>query len=73
MPETQNSSYGLADIALRSSVIECVCKLLVCYVISGQVVPLMEAVLKLVKKKPPDLPTKSTVNEWNVMRRILAQ
>ena len=52
---------------------ECVCKLLDKNVPMGNVGSVMEAVLHMVGKKATDLPAKSTVINWNVMRRSIAQ
>ena len=52
---------------------ECVCKLLSYNVPTGQIASVIECVLKLGGKTASDLPTKSTVNDWNIMRLIMSQ
>ena len=52
---------------------ECVMSLLTHNVPTGQVSAVISAVMKLACRKASDLPSKSTVNDWNVMRLILAQ
>ena len=52
---------------------KCVCKLINHNVPTGQVSAVMEAVLKLAGKTATTLPSKSTVNEWNLMRLSISQ
>ena len=52
---------------------DCVCQLLSCNVSTGQIPPVVESVLKLASKKATDLPCKTTINDWNVMRRSISQ
>ena len=51
---------------------ECVCQMSDHNVPPGAVPGFMESVLKLVGKSATSLPSKSTVNEWNIMRRSIA-
>lgn len=52
---------------------DCVCQLLSCNVSTGQIPAVVESVLKLASKKATDLPCKTTINDWNVMRRSISQ
>ena len=52
---------------------ECVFKLLKYNVPTGQISSVIESVLELADRKPSDLPTKSTINEWNIIRLCLSQ
>jgi hypothetical protein len=52
---------------------ECTFKLLDCNVSTGQIAPVMQAVLQFAGVQFGDLPKRSTINEWHVSRLILAQ
>ena len=52
---------------------ECICRLLDHNVPTGQIPVVIETVLKLVGKAASDLPSKSTIKEWNVMRLCISQ
>ena len=52
---------------------QCVSKLLNHNVPTSQIAPVIESVLKMAGKKASDFPSKSTVNDWNIMRLIMAR
>ena len=56
-----------------SDIQQCVCELLNYNVSYGQVGPVIQTVLKLASLKASDIPSRSTINNWNIMRLILSQ
>ena len=66
---TTKDNAGEYTVAMK----QCVCDLLSHNVPSGQIAPVIECVLKMAGKKASDLPSKSTVNDWNIMRLLLSQ
>ena len=66
---TTKDDVGEYTVAMK----QCVCDLLSHNVPTGQVAPVIECVLKMAGKKASDLPSKSTVNDWNIMRLLLSQ